>query len=287
MGRLSTPHPPPGSLDFEGSEDPSPPRMSLEESYGDDYRAHLEETTSPPNFRHSPTLSFSHIYVVSLEKRADRRAQMTKLARALRIQLTFVDALDKGTDGVMGWIGERVLEVRKKKIDLLVRARRGTLGQIGGGGIGSVWLDGSSDRSIPWPNLASDRRWGGKDWVQYLFQADLSTLEPDKDFDLKRALFDPLEKNERRQINEGVIATWFSHVKALQLMKENEDGSALILEVRPFPSSLMSISVLTREMFSRMMLTLNGTLKECGRLHIVDFHRFELSSLLVDETGLY
>lgn len=45
---------------------------------------------------------------------------MEVLARALGIRITFVDAADKGEPWIK-WIAERVVEVRRKKIKLMVR----------------------------------------------------------------------------------------------------------------------------------------------------------------------
>lgn len=45
---------------------------------------------------------------------------MAVLARALGIRITFVDAADKGEPWIK-WIAERVVEVRRKKIKLMVR----------------------------------------------------------------------------------------------------------------------------------------------------------------------
>lgn len=84
------------------------------------YRKHLELTTSPQSqLVHSPTLTFSHIYVLSLPNRTDRREMMTKLAKALGLEIIFVDAVDKESPFIR-WIAEQVLEVRKRKSRLIV-----------------------------------------------------------------------------------------------------------------------------------------------------------------------
>ena len=86
------------------------------------YRQHLHLTTSPKSqLVHSTTLGFSHIYVLSLPNRTDRREMMRKLARALGLEIIFVDALDKESP-VISWIAERVLEVRMRKARLIVRS---------------------------------------------------------------------------------------------------------------------------------------------------------------------
>lgn len=46
---------------------------------------------------------------------------MSKLARALGVEVTFVDAADKG-EGFIRWIGERVGESRKLRQEVMVRS---------------------------------------------------------------------------------------------------------------------------------------------------------------------
>jgi len=85
------------------------------------YRAHLEATTSPESQRtHSPTLTFDHIYVLSLPTRLDRREQMTQLAHAHGLELTFVDAANKH-EPFIRWIAERAVEVRSDRLKIMVR----------------------------------------------------------------------------------------------------------------------------------------------------------------------
>ncbi|KAI5480223.1 hypothetical protein MNV49_001551 [Pseudohyphozyma bogoriensis] len=193
------------------------------------YRQHLDETTSPAHFRHSRTLTFDAIYVLSLPAREDRRSTIIKLAKALDIDVQFVDAVDKHSS-VIGWIGERVAETRKRKKDLLIKARKGSSGmRLGGSGIASPWLDGVEGHKYP---SLKDERWGGKDWLAYLHDPDTEAynLRPSAGFDIEKALFDPVEKSPNRQINAGVISTWFSHDRILRQMAANGDKSALILE---------------------------------------------------------
>ena len=84
------------------------------------YRNHLELTTSPVSqITHSPTLGFSHIYVLSLPHRTDRRDDMRKLGRALGLELTFIDAAKK-EEPFFQWIAERVAETRVKRRALMV-----------------------------------------------------------------------------------------------------------------------------------------------------------------------
>jgi hypothetical protein len=85
------------------------------------YRHFLERTTSPlRQITHSPTLTFSRIYVLSLPWREDRRKQMRKLAKGLGVEITFVDAASKD-ESFIKWIGERVAETRVLRRELMVR----------------------------------------------------------------------------------------------------------------------------------------------------------------------
>lgn len=89
------------------------------------YRRFLEETTSPSNqIIHSPTMGFSKIYVLSLPSRVDRREEMRKLAEALGVEITFVDAADK-SEPFIRWIGERVGETRGLRARMMVSSAFG------------------------------------------------------------------------------------------------------------------------------------------------------------------
>lgn len=86
------------------------------------YRKYLEETTSPSSYTtHSTTLTFDHIYVLSLPNRTDRRHEMQKLANALGIEIEFVDASDKN-EPFFQWIAERVGESRKLRKQIMVNS---------------------------------------------------------------------------------------------------------------------------------------------------------------------
>ena len=207
------------------------------------YRIKLESTTSPSTYQHSPTLTFDRIYVVSLPSRTDRRETMSRIAKALGLTLTFIDATPKDAP-VIAWIGERVLEVRKRKRTALEKALGQPANEIGGMGIGSVWLSrpGSQGASgtLELPSLADDIRWGGKDWVAYMREQESLRLADPKlkdvlkpnnpKFNLTAKLWDPLERIDARQILPAVLATWHSHMKAVQTMQANGDASALVLE---------------------------------------------------------
>lgn len=84
------------------------------------YRHQLELSTTPSEFlTHSPTLTFSNIYVLSLPSRQDRRDQIQRVADALGLKIEFVDAKDK-EDPIFGWIAQRVKETRKLRKKIIV-----------------------------------------------------------------------------------------------------------------------------------------------------------------------
>jgi len=207
------------------------------------YRAHLEAEHGPlPPTSHSPTLGFSNIYVLSLPNRTDRRERMSKLARALGLRFTFVDATPMASP-VITWIGERAAEVRMLKHPILADAYGVDESQLGGSAVGTVWLEPSlpdiaaltrpkkSDgRLITFPSL-NDPRWGGLDWVSYLESHPALDIVPDNpNFNVTEAMWDKLERIPSRQINRAAIATWYSQTRVMELMRQNNDASALVLE---------------------------------------------------------
>ncbi|WAR59965.1 hypothetical protein PtB15_11B606 [Puccinia triticina] len=206
-----------------------------------DYRRLLEETTSPENFnQHHATLGFGHIYCISLPNRKDRRETMTKISAALGVKITFVDAISKDHP-VIGWIGERASEVRKKKLELMSRYSGLEKESIGGMGAGSVWLtvnnghtaNQNSLRNIKLPSLAAARpEFDGKDWVEYLWSvSDHYTLtSSNPDFNITAEMWDPQEKMLQRQINPATVSTYYNHLRVLLMIQESGEDSALILE---------------------------------------------------------
>ncbi|KAA1133381.1 hypothetical protein PGTUg99_028651 [Puccinia graminis f. sp. tritici] len=220
------------------------PDISLSQSSIDptlDYRRLLEMTTSPKNFnQHHPTLGFGHIYCISLPNRQDRRETMTKIAAALGVRITFVDAIYKDHP-VIGWIGERASEVRKKKLELMSQYSGMDKENIGGMGAGSVWLTVNNGhaanqdflRNIKLPSLAAARpEFEGKDWVEYLWSvSDHYTLtSSNPDFNITAEMWDPQEKMLPRQINPATVSTYYNHLRVLRTIQESGEASALILE---------------------------------------------------------
>jgi GR25 family glycosyltransferase involved in LPS biosynthesis len=80
-----------------------------------------------------------------------------------------------------------------------------------------------------------DVRYPGGNWVEYLEAHDdagtLDQLKPkNPNLNVTAALWDQNERIAGRQVNEGVISTFFGHTKAMKQILKNGDRSALILE---------------------------------------------------------
>ncbi|GAA6009239.1 hypothetical protein JCM11491_004241 [Sporobolomyces phaffii] len=200
------------------------------------YRNHLESTTSPASQAvHSPTLTFDHIYVLSLPTRHDRREQMQQLARAHGIRITFVDAANKDAPFIK-WIAERAVEVRRERLRIMAEVRGVAESSLGGLHVGNDWLvqTPGPDSPTPFPPLI-DPRFPSGDWIAHLEAHDeansLGLLKPDNpNLNITEALYDPNERIAGRQVNEGVISTFWGHSRAIKKILENGDKSALILE---------------------------------------------------------
>ncbi|ORY77595.1 hypothetical protein BCR35DRAFT_280062 [Leucosporidium creatinivorum] len=206
------------------------------------YRKYLEATTSPTaQITHHPTLGFSKIYVLSLPNRTDRREEMNKLARALGVEVTFVDAADKG-EGFIKWIAERVGESRQLRASVMAKARHTSPSSIGGLAIGTDWLSPTLDLGtptspghIPFPPFPSNSSYTGGNWVTHLealhSEGRHTTLKPsDPAFNVTKALHDPRERKEVRQLHEGIISTWWGQSRVVKQMLEDGCESALVLE---------------------------------------------------------
>ncbi|GAA5946829.1 hypothetical protein JCM3765_002034 [Sporobolomyces pararoseus] len=220
------------------------------EDYSLTYRQELELSTSPPSFLvHSPTLTFSKIYVLSLPSRKDRRETISNLASALGLKVEFVDAMDKEEE-VFGWIGERVAETRKLRKKIISKVRKVTQSTIGSNTIGGDWnspfpsSSNSSSREgfplYPLPPSTSPLRQqlsssSSANWVEHLeslhSQNRLSSLKPSKPFlNVSKHLYDPLEHIQARQITRGMMSTWWGQTRVMKLMLERKEESALVLE---------------------------------------------------------
>lgn len=216
------------------------------------YRSHLD-SLSP--LLHSPTLTFSTIYVLSLPSRTDRRTLMLKWADALNINLIFIDAIHKDEPFLL-WIAERVAETRRVKAEAIVRfiSRRYILillliclililfelpfqsnheripiESIGGYGVESIWLS----RSLPYPLPPLPTFYPTGSWIDHLAASahNLSSLIPSTpNVNVTELLHDPLELHPGRQLNAGVLSTYYGHLKVMQTLLTRGDASALILE---------------------------------------------------------
>lgn len=153
---------------------------------------------------------------------------MVKLADALGLEFTFVDATDK-EEGVIAWIGERVAEVRKLKAEIIANATGMRVEEIGGGGVTSPWLLSTETKELELPSLKKNE-YNGRDWVAYLAAMKSFDLIPTPGFDVAAALYDPLEKNSRRQVVPAVIATYYSHTRLMLSIAAQGLESALVLE---------------------------------------------------------
>lgn len=206
-----------------------------------DYRRRLELTTSPPGYlEHSRHLGFSRVYVLTLPHRTDRRATMERIAAALGIEVTFVDAVTKDSP-VIGWIAERAAEVRQLKRKAMAEHMGVDESRVGGSP--SVWLSldaskgGSRSnqgplRDITFPSLAK-AEFGGRDWVSHLWdpKTDHSTLRPrDPHFNVTEAMRDPLEQKPLQQVSLATLSTFYNHVRLLRDMDAKGDATALVLE---------------------------------------------------------
>lgn len=223
------------------------------------FRNHLEATTSiPSQAAHSPTLTFTHIYVLSLPTRLDRRAEIVQLAKAHGLDVTFVDAAHKNEPWIK-WVAEQAQVVRRERLELTVRrvdadsrpggspltwfsdgqakARGVSQKKIGGLHVGNSWLTQTADEAgqVPFPPLPSVAPAYAPSWIAHLHShvqaGTLAELVPQNpDLNITAALYDPVEAIDGRQVNEGVISTFFGHTKAMRLILENKDESALIIE---------------------------------------------------------
>lgn len=107
---------------------------------------------------------------------------------------------------------------------------------FGGLTIGNDWLVQTPSDNTTFPALprtsttSSTASW--VDQLEAAYESDsLSSLEPrDPHLNVTTALWDPVEKIAGRQVNEGVISTFWGHTRAIKKMVANGDESALILE---------------------------------------------------------
>lgn len=108
--------------------------------------------------------------------------------------------------------------------------------EFGGLQVGTDWLARTQDREgiVRFPTRLEER-WGGVSWIDYLEAHDeagtLHLLVPeDGGMNVTEVLWDRKERIAGRQVNEGVISTWWGHTRAMKMSIEAGDKSALVLE---------------------------------------------------------
>ncbi|GAA5821581.1 hypothetical protein JCM11251_000920 [Rhodosporidiobolus azoricus] len=213
------------------------------------YRKYLEATTafSPAFTTHDRAAGFDHIYVLSLPSRKDRRKDMLKMAKALGVEIEFIDAADK-KEPFIKWIAERVSESREERRRVMAEAQDLDPSDIGGLKIGTPWLTPfpsppmsyhPTKRPLPsFPPFPSDPRFReAQNWVDHLEHlysrhsgSHLHLRPDDPNVNVTELLWDPLERVSVRQVHEGVISTYWGQTRAMKRMLENGDRTALVLE---------------------------------------------------------
>lgn len=198
------------------------------------YRNKIDSTTSSTFIlNHSNTLSFDHIYVLSLPNNLKRRNRIQKISNALNLNFTLTDAIDKNSS-VIRWIGSQVEQIRIKKRKILSSQLGKLKAEIGGMKVGSDWLlrngeevilpESEKKITIKLPSLS-------KDWIQELDQHHSDPQSLDKlNFDIPSRLHDPLESKDPRQLSSGALSVWYGQTKVIKQIIENGDRSALVLE---------------------------------------------------------
>ncbi|GAA5888982.1 hypothetical protein JCM6882_009706 [Rhodosporidiobolus microsporus] len=212
------------------------------------YRRFLEATTAPVSnlTTHDRAAGFDHIYVLSLPSRTDRRRDMARMAKALGVEIEFIDAADK-REPFIKWIAERVAETREERRRVMAEAQDVDPSDIGGLHIGTPWLSPfpsppltfSPSHPLPsFPPFPPDPRFReATNWVSHLEHlyarhsgAHLHLRPDDSGVNVTELLWDPLERVQVRQVHEGVISTYWGQTRAMRRMVENGDRTALILE---------------------------------------------------------
>lgn len=201
------------------------------------YRTLLEKQYAGHNYTlgSSATFTFDNIYVLSLAGQIARQETMGKVADALGMEFEIFNASSRD-EPVVGWIAERVKEIRDMKRPLIAAAAQTPEASVGGMGIDSPWFRESDPTSgLVLPDLsATDRRWQvdgeAVNWTDYAAVASRSNLPQVEDEDVVRQLWDPVEREKFRQLNKAIISTWHSHLQMWRHMLERGDRTALFLE---------------------------------------------------------
>lgn len=201
------------------------------------FRRQLESQHAEFTYRvgSSPTFTFDNIYVLSLAKETARQEMLSVIARALGMQYELFTATPKD-EPFIDWIADRVREVRDAKRDLLAKAWGKNKESIGGMGIDSPWfLDSIAEPTILVPDaLMMGDRWRYQDrlvtWTGYL-NLTVDTIQSGAvTASVAERLWDPIEPEKFRQLNEGIIAAWYSHTQMWRRMVKRKEKTALFLE---------------------------------------------------------
>jgi hypothetical protein len=206
---------------------PSLSSSPVDLDYSLDYRKQLELSTSSQSYLvHSPSLTFSKIYVLSLPTRQDRRQQIEKVVRALGLRVEFVDAVDKESD-FFGWIAERVDETRKLRKKIIVRSSSSRnlfsiLARYTDKGIGCVVQ--AKARGVPQSSIGSNTI--GGDWNSPFPDPSSSSLSPFPLWPLP-----PPSSPLRNQFSSTDSTNWVEHL-------EQMDSQNRLSELKPSKPNL-------------------------------------------------
>lgn len=223
-------------------------------------RAHLEKEHAPHGISsHSPTMHFSHIYVVPASNATpaelhSRQKRMQQMSIALGLDVTYVQATS-AQDPLVKWIAERVAETRELKRPFLDNTQSSRFRR----NPARAWLQPSTpplqltfpdnaisptwqkqqeahkfDPALQLPSLQK-KQYEGLDWVEFLHAHTGSSsrrLQPaHPDLDVGRLLQEEEDASSPSfpQVSAESIATWHTHANLLRLMIKNQDTSALVL----------------------------------------------------------
>lgn len=108
---------------------------------------------------------------------------------------------------------------------------------IGGLHLHSDWLTPflDPDTHAPFPAYPADKRYPSGNWVTHLESLydkgeHLSLRPKDKNINVTELLWDAQERIAVRQVHEGIISTFWGQTRAMRLIVENGDRSALVME---------------------------------------------------------
>lgn len=198
------------------------------------YRRHLEQKHAPYNRTGDRALGFDSIYVLSLPSAAERQDQMQKIAWALGLQFEIFQATTKDLPAI-GWIADRVKEIKDIKRPVLAKVLGKAEGEVGGMGADSVWFQDERPEQGFVFGARNDSRWTLDEtevaWTEYLVRAPAASLQSQTtEAQVKDLLWDRVETGDFRQLTAAVLACWHSHTSMWRKMLAKGESSALFLE---------------------------------------------------------